>query len=447
MSPQGRPRRVAELIRQEIASLITRGGVKDPRIGFVSVMDVRMSPDVKYADIYVSLFGDEAARKSSLIGLQRASGWMRRELGKVIRLRYTPELRFHEDGTLDQVYHLEEVFKEIHDKEAQNPMLRLDLEGVVAELRQVKSALITSHVNPDGDAIGSLLGMRLLLQALGCPEVHCALEDPAPRVYRFLPGADGILGPGGAVPEFDTVIMLDCAVRSRTGAIAAWFEKHPRTLIIDHHQEEHPEGWAGLVDPGYAATGEIIAELFEAAGVPMTKEAAECLYCAQSTDTGVFRFSNTTARSHLIAARLLETGIDASGIAHRVYEVMSRAKFELLRLVLDRMEIAADGRLAHTWVTAADLESFGARKEDLDGLVNYARNIEGVTVAILFNEVDAGRTKVSFRSNPEFNSATFLNRFGGGGHAAAAGASIDEALETARPMVTAAVLEALGVAE
>jgi len=112
---EGRPRRVGELIRKEIAALLTKG-LKDPRIGFVSVMGVRMSPDLRYANVYVSLYGSESQQKSSLIGLRQASGWLRREIGKQVRLRLTPEIRFFEDTTLDEVYHLDEVFREIHEE-------------------------------------------------------------------------------------------------------------------------------------------------------------------------------------------------------------------------------------------------------------------------------------------------------------------------------------------
>ena len=119
MKKGGRPARVAEQIKQEVAQLLMRG-VKDPRVGFVSVMDVRMSPDLKYADVYVSLMGDDAQRKSSLIGLQQASGYMRREIGRRVRLRFTPQLRFHEDDTLNTVYHLEERLREIREEDEKN---------------------------------------------------------------------------------------------------------------------------------------------------------------------------------------------------------------------------------------------------------------------------------------------------------------------------------------
>jgi phosphoesterase RecJ-like protein len=407
-------------------------------------MGVKMSPDVKYADVYVSLYGSESERKSSLIALQRGAGWMRREIGKVIRLRYTPELRFHSDETLDEVYHLEEIFKQIHEDEAEAPMQRLDIPAVLEELRQAESILITAHTNPDGDAVGSMLGLYHLLNSMGKMQVACAMADAVPEVYRFLSGSERILGLQDAIPAAATVVLVDCSTLERIGDMADQLPEEARLLVIDHHAEEEPEGDAGFLDPTYAATGEIIAEMFQAAELPLTKEAAECLYAAQATDTGGYRFSNTTARSHRIAATLLDAGIDAAGIIHRVYEVMSRPKFELLRKVLDRMELSAGGRLAASYVTDDDLVACGGKKEDLDGLVNYARNIEGVQVGALFNAVSPTKTKVSFRSYPAFNSAKFLSQFGGGGHAAAAGATIDKPRKEVQSMVIEAAEKVLG---
>ena len=203
-------------------------------------------------------------------------------------------------------------------------------------------------------------------------------------------------------------------------------------------------GAAGFVDPSYAATGEIVAELFALAEAPLTKEAAHCLYVAQTTDTGGYRFSNTNARSHRIAARLVDTGIDVAEISNRVFECMPRPKFELLRCVVSRMEIAAGGKLAHSYVTAQDLSEASAAKEHLDGLVNFARNIEGVRVGALFNGVEPEKTKVSLRADGPFNAAEFLREeYGGGGHAAAAGATVERPLAELRDEMVAKLEQAL----
>ncbi|HPO13985.1 MAG TPA: 30S ribosome-binding factor RbfA [Candidatus Hydrogenedentes bacterium] len=427
MSQTGRSQRVAELIREEIAKLIMHG-LKDPRIGFVSVMGVRMSSDLRYANVYVSLYGAESEKKGSLAGLQHSSGWIRREIGKFLRMRYTPEIRFFPDDSLDEVYHLEQVFQEIHEDQKHTPMIKLDLPGVLSDVAGASSILLTTHENPDGDAVGSLLGMYHLLKLMGKERVACVMTDPVPRLYRNLPGAKQIKAPGAKQPNFEVAVLVDVSSLERVGTVAPWLENR-KIRVIDHHLEEGQHGASGYIDPSYAASGEIVADMFALAGVPLTPEAAHCLYVAQITDTGGYRFSNTNARSHRIAATLLETGLDVATISSDVFEVISKPKFELLHRVIDRMQLLAEGRLAWSYVTARDLSDAQAKKEDTDGLVNYARNIEGVEVGVLFNAVEPSLTKVSLRSRKNFNSAEFLNAYGGGGHAAAAGATIEKSME------------------
>ena len=432
MSERARAKRVAEMVRKEIAALIAKG-LKDPRIGFVSIMEVRMSPDLRYANVYVSLYGEEAARKSSLVGLRNSAGWIRREIGRHLRMRYTPEVRFFPDDTLDQVYHLEEIFEDIHANRSDAPMRMLELGEVLGELRGAKRILITSHENADGDAIGSMLGLRALLRALGKTQIVCVLENPVPRLYRNLPGAGAILSAAEPPEECDLAVLLDASSIERTGGAAQrWLPSGLPLLVIDHHLGEGPAGAAGFIDPSYAAVGEIVAELFEAAELPLTREAAHCIYVAQITDTGGYRYSNTSARSHRIAARLHETGLDTAQICGSIFDVISMPKFELLRLVLDRMAFFADGRCAHTFLLQEDLDAAGAGQEDLDGLVNYGRNIEGVETGLLFLSLEPELTKVNMRSRGPVNAADFMKHYGGGGHAAASGARVEWPLEDVR---------------
>lgn len=421
---------MAELIRQEIAKLITKG-LKDPRIGFISVMGVRMSQDLHYANVYVSLYGSESEKKSSLVALQHSAGWVRREIGRFLRMRYTPELRFFPDDSLDQVYHLEEVLQEVHEEQSHAPMIRMDLAGVIEELRAADSLLLTTHESPDGDAVGSLLGLWHFLKAMGKERVVCAMADPAPRIYQNLPGVKKIINCSKKKPNFDVAVIIDAGSLDRIGAVADWIE-HKKVIVIDHHLDEGPPGGRGYIDSSFAASGEIVAEMFTAAEIPMTLEAAHCIYVAQITDTGGYRFSNTNPRSHRIAASLLEMGLNTAEICSEVFEVISRPKFELLHRVIDRTQILAEGRLAWSFVTAADLEEAKGRKEDTDGLINFIRNIDGVTVGVLFNAVDPERTKVSLRSKKGFNSAEFLAAYGGGGHAAASGATVERPMEELR---------------
>ena len=231
--------------------------------------------------------------------------------------------------------------------------------------------------------------------------------------------------------------------KNRIGVVADRIPESAKVIVLDHHLEPAPYGDSFFVDSSYAAAGEIVVECFATAGISMSLDAAVCAYVAIITDTGGFRFSNTNVRTHQIAARLLEIGIDVATISSRCFDVMSEAKFRLLRYVLDAVQFANDGKLAYAEVTAKAMEEAGALGEDFDGIINFIRNIEGVEVAALFREVNCTTTKVSLRSRPGFNSAHALHALGGGGHAAAAGATLSIPLGSARERVLESIFAEL----
>ncbi len=438
MKAKARTVRVAALIKEEIAKLLMKG-IKDPRIGFVSVMEVRMSKDLRHANVYVSLFGSESERKSSLIGLQHSAGWIRREVAKYLHMRVLPEIHFFADETLDKVYHLEEVFEEIHADQQLQPMFALNLHEALDVLARADSFYILSHQNPDGDALGSMLALRLLLAALGKTEVCCALEDPVPPMYRELPGAKTILNAETEPPPYDLAVLVDCGRLDRVGKTADHVPPGKRLLILDHHLEEGEHGASGVIENSYAATGELIAELYEVAQVPYSSEAAQCLYAAVATDTGCFRYSNTTARTHRIAAALMDTGLDVGYLNKRFFSDMAHVKFQLMRRALERVQFHASGAVALSWLTGEDLAETGALPADAENLINYWHNVDSVTVAVLFKSFDNGKTRISMRSDASFDSAAFLRPFGGGGHAPAAGATLDMPVEDARNLLVEAL--------
>lgn len=307
-----------------------------------------------------------------------------------------------------------------------------DAETIVNALRDASRVLITSHVNPDGDAVGSVLALAQLARALGASHVTMSLHDPVPRVYCWLPGVDGIVAPHAVEGTFDLVLIADANSLERVGAVSAVIPANADVAVVDHHLTDERNCTYHLIDSTYAATGEIVADLFDVAEVPLTREVAECIYVALSTDTGNFRYANTTSRSHRIAARLIDAGINVRDITSRVIDTMTIGKFQLLRRLLDRAELVDGGRIAHAFITEADLSETQALAEDVDGLINYLRNLEGVQLAILFRQSERYVTKVSFRSQPAINCAAIARHFGGGGHAMAAGASLPWPLEEAR---------------
>lgn len=323
-------------------------------------------------------------------------------------------------------------------------MQAIDLGTVVERLRSANSFLISTHAGPDGDALGSMLALYHLLRGMGKKEIVCACQDPVPKRYAWLPGADGVVDETAIDGSFDLVVVTDVAQVERTGRVSGRIEAGQDVLVLDHHLDEAPGGTWHFVDPSYASASEIIVALFEESGVEMTVEAAECAYVGLVTDTGGFRFSNTNARAHRSAIRLIEAGVDVGAVSARVFEVVSVPKSKLLRVFLERLELSECGRLAHSTLTEEDMTSAGATGEDVDGLVNYARNIDGVQVGILFRRLDSETVKVSMRSLGAFNSAELLKGFGGGGHAGAAGAELQMDLEAGRVAILKAVRDRLG---
>ena len=312
-----------------------------------------------------------------------------------------------------------------------------ELDRVLDAFRAGARFIVTSHVSPDGDAIGSALGIAHLLKGMGKADVVCVLEDPVPRVYTWLPGADAIVSPDSVSGDFDTAILIDAHAADRSGKVSALLAKANLVIVIDHHLVERADGDVTWVDPRYAAAGEMVYDLFVRAGVTLTRPAAECIYTAQTTDTGSFRYSNTTARSHRIAAGLIDAGVDIRAITERVIDNMSRGKYGLLQRVLARIQFSANRTVAYVDIYAKDISETGALPEDTDGLINYLRNIDGVRVAMIFREAKDGKTKVSFRTQPELNAAEICRAFGGGGHAVAAGATLDSSIDDARKKVLA----------
>ncbi len=318
-------------------------------------------------------------------------------------------------------------------------MTLIALNEALDEIRQAESFLLTTHTHPDGDAIGSMLALHHFLLDLGKTDITSACHDPVPRVYSFLPMAGGVVGADALRETYDLVIIIDVAQRARVGSIGDAFADNQRVLVLDHHLEESPCGDVNYMDATMASASEIVVDLYYEAGLSMSHDAAACAYVGLATDTGGFRFGNTNARAHAHAEQLVSTGIDVSEISSRVFDDVSRKKIALMRVLLDNLSVSECRRYSYSTITLADMESNQATAEDLDGLVNLTRDIEGVAVGALFREMEGEQTKVSLRSKSGFNSSACLNSFGGGGHAGAAGATVDMPLEECRESVLAAV--------
>ncbi len=307
------------------------------------------------------------------------------------------------------------------------------LQEIIDALRLARRVAVVTHSHPDGDALGSMLALVRLLDALGCPQVIPVIDEPVPRIYAWLPGADRLVTPKDFGDQADTLVLVDAARLERAGdAVVRLLDDDTRYVVIDHHLEDFPQGDVTIVDPSYAAAGEIVADLFDTAGVPFDRGTADCLYVAITTDTGGFRFENTSARTHRLAARLVEAGVETADVVGRVFDSMTMGRFAITRRILDRMEFLEGGRVALSFSYPKDFADTGAEREDLNNVINFGRNVEGVEVAVLLRDEGRGVTKISMRSNASFDCTEVAKAWGGGGHARAAGAVIPQPVGQAR---------------
>lgn len=315
---------------------------------------------------------------------------------------------------------------------------------IARRLREARRVAVLSHVDPDGDAIGSALGLAWILRAAG-RDVQVGLPGGSPRAYAFLPGADGIAAGEGDMPgPFDVVVAVDATSPSRLGALEPVLGRGRAVLDIDHHGDNVRFGDAAWVDPAACATALLVQELAEAERLRIGPEAAASLYVGILTDTGRFTFANTDARGLAAAAELVRLGAQPADLAARVYERRSASSTRLLARALATLDLRDGGRVACVHVTSAMLLETGASAEDSDGFSTWARSIEGVLVGLFLREAEDGTVKVSFRSNGGVAVDVLAGRFGGGGHPGAAGARVPGPLQEAKETVLRAVSEHLG---
>jgi len=304
-------------------------------------------------------------------------------------------------------------------------------------------ALLLGHVHPDADVLGTLLGLGLALEGAGW-SVTFAGPHPVPAVLRFLPGASRYEVWRQAPGRFDVIVLTDCPNHARAeGLLEQARGPDSRVLNIDHHPDNRRYGTVNWIDPGAAATGEMVYELLLALGLPLTPDIALDLFTAIHTDTGSFRYSNTTARTFRIAAALTHAGAQPALVSDWLYQRRPAGTLNELGEVLRRVSVSEDGRIA--WLTVPRglvSESFISAED----LVSYPRSLDGVKVAVLLREEGDGKVKVSLRAKGDVPVNRIAGRFGGGGHENAAGCTVPGGLDEAVPVMLAAVRDALASA-
>lgn len=414
--------RVDRLLLATLAELVPRA-IRDPRVSEVDLLvvsGVRTTPDLRHAKVYVSVVGEQDERHAAIEALQHARGYLRREIGKRVRLRNTPELRFALDDTAASATRVEQVLREVVSP--RDPRVgeqrRATAEEAHAALSDADRVLVTTHPDPDGDAIGSALAAAYGLQQLG-KQVVLYNPDPVPTRCAFLRGSDRFVR---ELPEgpFDATLIVDCSDDRMFPEGPPPREQLGRVVVLDHHKTIGEFGDLIHSDPSAAAAGVVVYRWLRLAAVEMDHECEEAIYCALMSDTGSFRYQNTNPEAMRVAAELLERGVDCWRVASQLYESRPRGELDLLVRVLQTLRTSPDGLSAALRVTPQMLEASGCTSDAVDGLINYARGLRGVEVAILLR-VEQDRIRGSLRSRGQVDVSQIAERFGGGGHHNAAG--------------------------
>ena len=311
-------------------------------------------------------------------------------------------------------------------------------------IKRHKRFLISAHLNPEGDSLCSQLAMKLLLESMG-KEAIIVNHDEVPGHYKFLPDIASILTNVKKKIDVDATIVLDCPNMKRLGDVEAIVPKDKPIINIDHHISNERFGTVNWVDDKASSAGEMVYRVFKAMDVEITKEAALYLYIAILTDTGSFNYDNTSNVTHEIAGELLSYGLDPSLVSESVFERRSVEDIRFLGMVLATLKVNKSGDVAYLEITRKMLKDTGADMAKVEGVVNYARSISSVKIAILFKEDlnNHNRINVSFRSKAGVDVNKLAAQFGGGGHTKAAGCALEGTLAEVEKKVVAKAEELL----
>lgn len=329
---------------------------------------------------------------------------------------------------------------------------REPLARILAQLQDRRQIVLTTHVNADGDGAGCEAAVAAWLAKLG-KRVTIVNPTPYPAQFRYLIGdpawvvelADARASV--VLQQADALFVLDTGEPKRIGKVLGASRTGTPILVLDHHPPSVPGFKTGvsLLDPAACATGELVYDLLLQADLsnPWPSICCDGLYAALVTDTGSFRFSNTTPRTHALAGDLISRGVDPEAAYRKLFATVPLRRIQLLRQVLDTLEVDAEAPITCVSIPRAVMQETGATADDMDGLVEHARSIEGTEVALLFRETSDGGTKVSLRSNGDLDVNAIARQFGGGGHIKASGAVVNAPLAEARARVLAATRAAL----
>jgi len=323
-----------------------------------------------------------------------------------------------------------------------------DRAALHAFLDRHRAFLLTTHINPDGDAIGSEVAMTRWLRGRG-KQVRVLNDSPTPLAFGWLQADEPFEVYDEALceqrfAEADALIVLDTGNRQRTGRLARHLDRHAIAIaIVDHHVSHEGFGQVNVIEPELASTASLVFELMREAEVPLDVVSAEALYVGLFTDTGNFRYSNTDARAHRMAAALVEAGVDASDVTSRVQATAPAGRLRFFGEALAALQMLEGGRLAVVEATPDQFARHGLVGADTEGLMDMPRAIAGVEVVALFSEVEPGKVKVSLRSTGNVTIDQVCSRLGGGGHPHAAGVQMRGTREEAKAKILPEIVRLL----
>lgn len=320
----------------------------------------------------------------------------------------------------------------------------MTLERISEVIQSGSNFAILPHVRADGDCIGSSFALLLALRKLG-KSAKVILEEDIPQIYSFLPGDYIKFEDLPANTKFEITICLDSGDEERINRRMKLVNESKTSINIDHHITNTKYAQYNYIDTYSSATGEIVYEAIKQLGAEIDEEIATNLYVAIATDTGGFRYGNTTSKTHSIAAKLLQANIDIAKINRKIFETVTLAKLKLISMVANRLELHANGKIAVIAISRELILEAGANEDDVDGLSSLPRTIEGVEVGVLLTEKGHGNTKVSFRSNEYIDVSKVAAFFNGGGHKRASGCTLETDIETAKEKILAVVKEIMQV--
>ncbi|MFY9587870.1 MAG: bifunctional oligoribonuclease/PAP phosphatase NrnA [Actinomycetota bacterium] len=296
-------------------------------------------------------------------------------------------------------------------------------DDAIDEIEGAQQIVLACHQGPDGDALGSMLALQLALKKRGVEAIASWGSEPfsVPRHYAFLPGLDGLSPPETVTAAPELMVTFDCGSFERLGTLEPNARAAKSLVVVDHHVSNDSFGTVNLIDADVAASAVVVYHLIKRMRIDLDRDVAMCLYTGILTDTGSFKYRNTTPEIHAIAGDLISYGIAHDEIARLVYDTHPVGYLKLLAVALDRAELVPEASMIWTWITDDDLQKHGVGMEDTEALIDAIRTADVAEVACVLKELDPGIYKVSMRSKGSVNVGAVCESFGGGGHAFAAG--------------------------